>query len=83
MIWETTIYDGKVWRVLNLNTGVVYSTEYVTETDARHAIPDGEERNHDTVRLVHLHEIREGLRLLQDTNDAFDARVGVPLKKVQ
>lgn len=50
-IIEAVVYDGaiKVWRVLNVLTGTVYSTQYDTKEDARASIKDGEIRSGKTV----------------------------------
>jgi hypothetical protein len=45
-IIEVTVYDGalKVWRILNLNTGSIYSMRYETEEIARDSIEEGDIR---------------------------------------
>lgn len=45
-IFEIPVYDGsqKVWRVLNITSGTVYSPEYETEDEANAAIEDGTKR---------------------------------------
>ena len=84
MIWETAVYDGaiKKWRIVNLTAGTIYSTEFDTEEGALLAIADGEVRGKETVRMVKLYELCLGLAALREVDDAFDARVSVPLKRV-
>jgi hypothetical protein len=55
-VLECPVYDGagKVWRVLNLNTGTVYSNAYETVHAARKSIAVGEVRGGLTVKAVDL-----------------------------
>lgn len=58
-IYETAVYCGrtKVWRVLNLNTGTVYSAEYPTQLAALESIEDGTLRATAVVHRVVLKDI--------------------------
>jgi hypothetical protein len=60
-IYETIVYCGrtKVHRILNLNTGTLYSSEYDNELDARLDIKDGEVRCGKTVKFIDLFTLRE------------------------
>ena len=59
-IYETPVYDGrtKVWRILNLNSGSVYSTEYPSQVDALNIIEGGTVRAGAVVTHISLAEIR-------------------------
>lgn len=60
IIIETAVYDGavKVWRVLNLNTGTVYSVHYDTEVEALASIEHGTSRAGNWVKRVTLRELK-------------------------
>ena len=70
MILETVVYDGaiKVWRVLNLNTGTVYSMHYDSQVEALNSIEDGAMRAGQLVKRVPLRDLKvfaeEGLSRL-------------------
>lgn len=56
LILETVVYDGsqKVWRILNLNTGTVYSSEFAEQVKAIDAIEHGKIRGGRKVQYVSL-----------------------------
>lgn len=58
-IFELPVYDGaqKVFRVLNLATGTVYSNEHNTLNEAIKGIEDGKIRAGCEVKFVTLEEI--------------------------
>lgn len=62
-IYETAVYCGrtKVWRVLNLNTGTVYSVEYESRSLALASIEDGTVRGSAVVKCLTLQEITKTL----------------------
>lgn len=62
-IYEMAVYCGrtKVWRVLNINTGTVYSSEFGTIGEANASIEDGEPRAGLIVKRVTLNEVAQGL----------------------
>jgi len=57
-IYETPVYCGrtKVWRVLNLNTGTVYSSEYESRAKAMESIEVGVFRG-AVVKAVPVEEV--------------------------
>ncbi len=59
VIYETATYCGRLkeWRILNINTGTVYSSHFNTEEGAYHAIEDGVERAGAVVKRVKREEI--------------------------
>jgi hypothetical protein len=59
-IYETIVYDGrdKSFRILNVSTGTVYSTEFKTLEEAVAAVDDGKERAGKTVKLLPLADLR-------------------------
>ena len=59
-IYETAVYCGsqKEWRILNLNSGTIYSMAYESEELALNAIEDGEKRAGHIVKRISLQEIR-------------------------
>ena len=61
--YEMPVFCGrqKEWRVLNLNTGTVYSTSYETEKEAINSIKIGEERAGGKVVALELFDVREVL----------------------
>ena len=63
MIYEVVVYCGatKVFRVLNLSTGTVYSCDYDTFDEAFASIKDGEIRSGKVVKRTTLEEINKGL----------------------
>lgn len=67
MIFELVVYDGsqKVFRVLNLNTGTVYSCEHESYGAAFTSIDDGAERAGNIVKAVTLEQIH---RLLSNSH---------------
>lgn len=71
-IYEVPVFDGqwKGWRLLNLNTGTVYSgVEYETKELAAKSIEDGQLRDGAIVKRVTLDDIRT---LLAQENMAED-----------
>lgn len=65
MIHELVVYDGatKVFRILNLYSGTVYSSEYETLELAKAAIDHGEKRAGMVVNCTTLEEINEALAI--------------------
>lgn len=63
MIYELVVYCGstKVFRVLNLATGTVYSNTYDTFEEASASIEDGETRSGKVVKRTTLQEINGSL----------------------
>lgn len=61
MILETVVFDGsqKVWRILNLNTGTVYASEFDEQVKAIDAIEHGQIRDGQKVQYVSLQLIVE------------------------
>lgn len=59
-IYETIVYCGrlKMFRILNLNSGTIYSMEYETEGEARNNIIDGEIRLGKPVKFIALSTLR-------------------------
>ena len=59
-IYEIPVYCGsqKHWRVLNLNSGTVYSSNYQTEQEAIASIEAGSERSGKTVVALSVPEVR-------------------------
>ena len=55
------VYCGalKVWRVLNLNTGTVYSMHFNSEKEAIASIQEGEIRAGATVKKVSIPQVCE------------------------
>ena len=62
-IYEVVVYDDtyKVWRILNIWTGMVYSMEFENADEAFASIEDGKECVNCTVRATTLTEIGESL----------------------
>jgi len=62
-IYEVPVYDGcyKCWRILNLSTGSLYTTEYETEEKAAENIEDGVGRAMCIVKRVSLRQLVETL----------------------
>jgi hypothetical protein len=62
-IYEIPVYCGrqKHWRVLNLNSGTVYSTDYQTEEEALGSIEAGSEGSGKTVVALGVFEVRRML----------------------
>lgn len=60
-IYEMPVYCGrqKEWRILNLNTGTVYSNSYETEEEAINSIKIGEERAGSKVVALELFDVKE------------------------
>lgn len=58
-IYEVPVYDGakKVWRVLNVNSGTIYSKEFETAEEAYDSINDGEKRGEQQVIATSLPKI--------------------------
>lgn len=58
-IYEAPVYCGamKVFRVLNINTGTVYSSNYESLEDAINSIENGEKRAGKIVEGVTLEKI--------------------------
>lgn len=63
MIYELVVYCGstKVFRVLNLSSGTVYSNTYNTFDEASASIEDGEVRAGKLVKRTTLEEINRRL----------------------
>lgn len=61
MIYEMVVYCGalKVFRILNISTGTIYSMDFSTEREASAAIEDGEERANKIVKLIKIDELRQ------------------------
>lgn len=59
VIYETTVYDGssKEWRILNINSGTVYSMRYDSEEEASAAIKHEQVRGDRLVKRVSRHHI--------------------------
>lgn len=78
-IYEVVIYDGglKVWKVMNITTGSLYSFEYNTFEEAEASIEDGKGRVGKVVKRVSLSTIQN---LLSD-NQKSKVRIinGKPL----
>ena len=64
-IYEVPVYCGsqKVWRILNLNTGTIYSMDYDTEEQAFANIEEGEQRGDHIVRGLHLIDVHNAVVL--------------------
>lgn len=62
-VYEMAVYCGamKVWRVLNINTGTIYSTNFETMRLAEDSIKEGEVRGSWTVKKVTLMDVFMGL----------------------
>ena len=73
-IHETPVYCGamKVWRILNVNSGTLYSMEYDTEEQALNGIKAGEVRNNKTVKLWSILDVAGVLDALEDMYDLID-----------
>ena len=58
------VYCGsmKEWRILNINTGTVYSSNFPTKEAAEAAIEDGQIRGGLTVKRVTLNQTFTALR---------------------
>lgn len=69
-IYEMAVYCGamKVWRVLNLNTGTIYSVDHETRELAEASIEDGKPRAGLTVKRVTLEQVIEGLAGLGESD---------------
>ena len=63
MIYEMPVYCGKLkeWRILNLLTGTVYSSDFPSEDAAFNAIEDGQVRAEYTVKAIRLRQARQAL----------------------
>jgi hypothetical protein len=57
MIYETAIYCDKEWRILNLNTGTIYSQLFETEQQALNNIRHNEKRDDHYVFRISLRDI--------------------------
>lgn len=62
-IYEMPVYceSMKVWRILNLSTGIIYGMEYLSEQEAISQIPDGKCRGDRTVRLLSSQNLQRRL----------------------
>lgn len=62
-IYEMPVYCGKQkeWRILNLNTGTVYSCAYETEEAAANSIENGKQRCGSLVVALEVFEVRRML----------------------
>lgn len=58
-IYETAIYCGrsKVWRVLNLSTGTIYSADFESKEEAEASIEDGKERSGRVVKRISIFDL--------------------------
>lgn len=59
-VYETVVYDGatKVFRVLNINTGLIYNMNFKDKAKAEAAIDDGCIRYDMTVKSVSLSDVQ-------------------------
>jgi hypothetical protein len=59
-IYEMPVYCGRMkeWRILNINTGSIYSVSYKTEAEAEKDIISGEIRANKEVKAISLAYIR-------------------------
>jgi hypothetical protein len=66
-IYETVVYDGgsKEYRVLNLNSGSLYTQIYKEEFEAFEAIKDGEERNGYIVKRIKVDSIKYAFEAIE------------------
>lgn len=78
-IFEMPVYDGrtKEWRILNLNSGTVYSGTDETEEAASNAIEDGSKRAECIVKRLSL----SGLFSMLNSVYAFSAKQNTILDK--
>jgi hypothetical protein len=67
-IFEVVVYDGrmKVFRILNLNTGTVYSYDFETFEEATAGIVNGEERCGRIVKGTTLSRICDLLETMNE-----------------
>lgn len=67
-IYEMPVFDGgtKVWKILNLTTGSIYSKDYKTEQLASDAIEHGQNRANATVCRIDLRELSRENRSLAE-----------------
>ena len=65
-IYEMPVYCGamKVWRILNLNTGTVYSMDYETLEACKKEIKVGEVRGGAVVKMVDVHDVARVLHYI-------------------
>jgi hypothetical protein len=63
-IFETVVYDGRLkeWRIWNICTGSVYSSDFQSEQLAYNAIEHGTERDGKIVVRVTQEEILDLLK---------------------
>jgi len=68
MIYETAVYCGRLkeWRVLNLNTGTIYSMRYETEDEALASIDHGKKRVEMRVCRMILFDILNIIRNIME-----------------
>ncbi len=61
MIFETVVYDGAIkdWRILNINTGTVYSKGFDSKQEAIDAVEHGTIRDGLLVQFVSLESIQD------------------------
>lgn len=73
-IHEVPVYDGryKVWRVLNVTTGTVYSEEHQSEYLASQSIEAGQPRNGHVVLRHALSEINGLLDAMGSHGQAYE-----------
>lgn len=73
-LYETAVYDGamKYWRILNLNTGTVYSSNFPTIEKAEAAIDEDAVRDGKIVKRVAMNDIRFALSVLPTLRVRFD-----------
>lgn len=66
-IYETVIFDSRIktWRIFNITTGSVCSTDYETEKDAYDDIEDGQIRDEHTVKKLKRERILESVDFLE------------------
>jgi hypothetical protein len=62
-IYETVVYCGRMkhFRILNINTGTVYASDFPTRKEAEDAIEDGKERAGCIVYRVTMTNITSAL----------------------
>ena len=66
-IYEMPVYCGRLkeWRILNLNTGTIYSMSYETEENAKKDISVGEIRGNRPVVAVSLEQVVSCIELVE------------------
>jgi len=74
-IYEMVVFCGrtKVFRILNISTGSLYSMDFKTQKEAEDAIDSEKERNGKTVQRVSLGDLRIILDREQASRDNAEA----------